>query len=88
MREVQRKKVEETKRDETEEEKRGDGRGGGLRSSAIIYRYCKSRAGGDVSKTKMPDRSLEAVRLYTFLRTFFIRGEWNTFSSSPPRTFK
>lgn len=29
MREVQRKKVEETKRDETEEEKRGDGRGGG-----------------------------------------------------------
>lgn len=89
MREVQQKKVEETKRDETEEEKRGDGRGGGgLRSSAIIYRYCKSRAGGDVSKTKMPDRSLEAVRLYTFLRTFFIRGEWNTFSSSPPRTFK
>lgn len=62
--------------------------GGGLQSRAIIYRYCKSRAGGDVSKTKMPNRSLEGVRFYTFLQTFFIRGEWNTFSSSPSRTFK
>lgn len=55
---------------------------------AIIYRYCKSRAGGDVSKTKMPNRSPEGVQFYKFPQTFFIRGEWNTFSSSPSRTFK
>lgn len=65
--------------------KSGEGR---LQSRAIIYRYCKSRAGGDVSKTKMPNRSPEGVQFYKFPQTFFIRGEWNTFSSSPSRTFK
>lgn len=85
--EVQRKKVKETKRDETEEGKKKRRSGErGLPSRAIIYRYCKSGAGGDVSKTKMPNLSLEGARLYTFLQTFFIRGERNTFSSSPSRT--
>lgn len=61
---------------------------GGYQSTAVIYRYCGSIAGGDVSKTKMPKRSLEGGRFYTFLQTFFITGEWSTFSSSPCRTFK
>lgn len=74
-----------TKRDDTEEGESGERR---LQSRAIIYRYCKSRAGGDVSKTKMPNRSPEGVQFYKFPQTFFIRGEWNTFSSSPSRTFK
>lgn len=74
-----------TKRDDTEEGESGERR---LQSRAIIYRYCKSRAGGHVSKTKMPNRSPEGVQFYKFPQTFFIRGEWNTFSSSPSRTFK
>lgn len=36
----------------------------------------------------MPNRSPEGVQFYKFPQTFFIRGEWNTFSSSPSRTFK
>lgn len=55
-------RVRETKRDETEEGKSGGGGGGGgLQSRAVIYRYCKSVAGRDVSKTKMPKRSLGGV---------------------------
>lgn len=67
------KKVKETKRDETAGGKVAGM--GGLQSRAIIYRYCKSRAGRDVSKTKMPNRSLEGVQFYTFQQIFFIRGE-------------
>lgn len=79
------KKVKETKRDEAGKEGRGKKRGEErLHSRAIIYRYCKSRAGGDVSKTKMPNRSLRRERGFIHFYRHFSSRESGTLSQAVP----
>lgn len=43
---------------------------------------------GTSLKHKTPGGSEDFIRFFFFPQTFFIRGEWNTFSRSPSRTFK